>query len=100
MTFVAASITDNQFDVAIAGGGVVGLVLAAGLRHTGLKIAIIEALPKEQALTKPQAYAISLLSGKILAGLGVWENIKDSIGHFERIQISDNYYRGKVPIEK
>jgi 2-octaprenyl-6-methoxyphenol hydroxylase len=100
MTFVAASITDNQFDVAIAGGGVVGLVLAAGLRHTGLKIAIIEALPKEEALTKPQAYAISLLSGKILAGLGVWENIKDSIGHFDRIQISDNDYQGTVPFAK
>ncbi|MBE9240542.1 FAD-dependent hydroxylase [Synechocystis salina] len=100
MTSVAASITENQFDVAIAGGGVVGLVLAAGLRHTGLKIAIIEALPKEQALTKPQAYAISLLSGKILAGLGVWENIKDSIGHFDRIQISDNDYQGTVPFTK
>ncbi|UAJ73805.1 FAD-dependent hydroxylase [Synechocystis sp. PCC 7339] len=100
MNSVAPSITDNQFDVAIAGGGVVGLILAAGLRHTGLKIAIIEALPKEQALTKPQAYAISLLSGKILAGLGVWGNIKDSIGHFDRIQISDNNYKGTVPFAK
>lgn len=100
MTIAPDPVTNNQFDVAIAGGGIVGLVLAAALRDCGLKIAVIEALPKEKALEKPQAYAISLLSGKILAGLGVWEGIKNAIGHFDRIQISDNDYRGTVPFSK
>ncbi len=91
---------NNQFDVAIAGGGIVGLVLAAALKGSGLKVAVIEALPKEKALEKPQAYAISLLSGKILAGLGVWDSIKNAVGHFDRIQISDNDYSGTVPFTK
>ncbi|MEB3227009.1 MAG: FAD-dependent hydroxylase [Synechocystis sp.] len=100
MTPVVTTVHPETFDVAIAGGGIVGLVLAAALRQSGLKIAVIEALPKEQALQKPQAYAISLLSGKILAGLGVWDKIKTQIGHFDQIQISDNDYAGKVPFAK
>ncbi|MGA1622384.1 MAG: FAD-dependent hydroxylase [Synechocystis sp.] len=100
MTTVVTTVHPETFDVAIAGGGIVGLVLAAALRQSGLKIAVIEALPKEQALQKPQAYAISLLSGKILAGLGVWDKIKTQIGHFDHIQISDNDYAGKVPFAK
>ncbi|MFM1842447.1 MAG: 2-octaprenyl-6-methoxyphenyl hydroxylase [Cyanobacteriota bacterium] len=100
MTIAVSSVHPEKFDVAIAGGGIVGLVLAAALRHSGLKIAVIEALPKEQGLQKPQAYAISLLSGKILAGLGVWDTIKHRIGHFDHIQISDNDYAGTVPFAK
>lgn len=97
---VSEPLTNNQFDVAIVGGGIVGLVLACALRGNGLKIVVIEALPKEKALEKPQAYAISLLSGKILDGLGVWDSIKNAIGHFDRIQISDNDYSGTVPFSK
>jgi 2-octaprenyl-6-methoxyphenol hydroxylase len=100
MTLSVPSVDREKFDVAIAGGGIVGLVLAAALRNSGLKIAVIEALSKEQALHKPQAYAISLLSGKILAGLGVWDTIKHRLGHFDRIQISDNDYTGTVPFAK
>lgn len=51
----------------------------------GLKIVIIEVLLKEQVLIKFQVYVIFLLLGKILVGLGVWENIKDFIGYFECI---------------
>ena len=100
MSIPVLSVDPEKFDVAIAGGGIVGLVLAAALRNSGLKIAVIEALPKEQSLQKPQAYAISLLSGKILAGLGIWDNIKHRIGHFDHIQISDNDYAGTVPFAK
>lgn len=100
MTTAVSSVHSQPFDVAIAGGGIVGLVVAAALRHSGLKIAVIEALPKEQALHKPQAYAISLLSGKLLAGLGIWDGIKEKIGYFEHIQISDNNYPAIVPFAK
>ena len=32
----------NEFDVAIVGGGLVGLSLAAALQRTGLRLALIE----------------------------------------------------------
>ncbi|MEY2984201.1 MAG: 2-octaprenyl-6-methoxyphenyl hydroxylase [Cyanobacteriota bacterium] len=100
MTTPVSPVPSVKFDVAIAGGGIVGLVLAAALRNSGLKIAVIEALPKEQALQKPQAYAISLLSSKILTGLGVWDGIQEKVGQFEQIQISDNDYAYQVPFAK
>ncbi|MGL5032976.1 MAG: FAD-dependent monooxygenase, partial [Microcystaceae cyanobacterium] len=94
--------TDSQaitVDVAIVGGGIVGLTLASALRKSGLAIAVIEALPTETALKKPQAYALSLLSGKILKGIGLWEQIEPQLGKFKQIRLSDGDYQTIVPFE-
>ncbi|MEB3174711.1 MAG: FAD-dependent hydroxylase [Cyanobacteriota bacterium] len=85
------------FDLAIVGGGIVGLTLAAALKDSGLKIAIIEALPPEQSREKPQAYALSLLSARVWEGVGVWPALFPHLGKFERIQLSDGFYPGVVP---
>lgn len=84
-------------DVTIVGGGIVGLTLATALKNSGLAIAVIEALPSEKALKKPQAYALSLLSGKILKGIGVWEQIEPQLGKFTQIRLSDADYQPIVP---
>jgi len=39
---------DECFDLIIAGGGLVGNCLALALRHTGLKIAVVEASSRQQ----------------------------------------------------
>jgi 2-octaprenyl-6-methoxyphenol hydroxylase len=88
------------FDLAIVGGGIVGATLASILKTTGLKIALIEALSPEQALFKPQAYALSLLSSRILKGIGIWSEILPKIGKFAHIRLSDADYAGIVPFAK
>lgn len=77
------------YDVAIVGGGIVGLVVACGLRQTGLKVAIIEALTQATAAKQAQAYAFSLSSAKIFQGLGLWDQVRSSLEPFRRIRLSD-----------
>ncbi|MBZ8179735.1 FAD-dependent hydroxylase [Oscillatoria salina] len=81
-----------DYDVAIAGGSIVGTTFAAALQDSGLKVVIIEALPQEVATARKQAYALSLLSGRILTGIGVWDDILPKIAQFRNIRLSDADY--------
>ena len=38
----------QTFDVAIAGGGMVGLAVACGLQGSGLRVAVLEKAPEPQ----------------------------------------------------
>ena len=88
-----------DFDLAIIGGGIVGATLAAALKGSGLKIAIIEAQSREQAAAKRQAYALSLLTGRILDTIGIWREILPNIGKFRQICLSDGSYRPTVQFQ-
>ncbi|MFE4106859.1 FAD-dependent hydroxylase [Almyronema epifaneia] len=76
-------------DVAIVGGGIVGLTLACALQDSGLSVTVIEAQTWAAAANRQRAYALSLLSGRIFAGLGLWEQISPQITHFQRVRLSD-----------
>ena len=89
----------EPYDLTIVGGGIVGATLAAALKTSGLKIAIVEAQNFEKSIIKPQSYALSLLSGRILKGIGVWEKIFPQIGNFQHINLSDGDYPNLVPFE-
>jgi 2-octaprenyl-6-methoxyphenol hydroxylase len=78
-----------DYDLAIAGGGIVGLTLACALKTSGLKIALIDARPATAGLEHRRAYAITLLSGRIFAGLGVWDAILPNITTFGEIRLAD-----------
>ena len=78
-----------EYDVAIVGGGIVGLTLACALKNSGLRIALIEAKPRFAGLSQRRAYHISLLSGRILSGLGLWEQVLPQITTFEQIHLAD-----------
>jgi 2-octaprenyl-6-methoxyphenol hydroxylase len=86
----------TDYDVAIVGGSLVGATLASALKHTGLKILIIEAQPLDISLTRRRAYALSLMSGRILNGIGVWQDILPTIGKFRQIRLSDADHPGVV----
>jgi ubiquinone biosynthesis UbiH/UbiF/VisC/COQ6 family hydroxylase len=73
----------TEFDVAIAGGGLVGLSLAVALEESGLKLALIEPRPAPIA---PQSgapddgwdsrvYAVSPGTASFLERLGVWQDL-------------------------
>lgn len=84
------------FDVIIVGGGIVGVTLAACLKNTGLRLAIVEAQPLDVVTQRQRAYAMSLLSQRIFQDLGVWEAIAHRSGHYRQIQLSDENFSGVV----
>lgn len=71
---------DEQYDVLIMGGGMVGATLACALKDSGLRIAVLEHQPP-QAFSAGQPHdlrvsALSLASKNILQNLGVWSDIE------------------------
>ncbi|EHX7317488.1 FAD-dependent 2-octaprenylphenol hydroxylase [Escherichia coli] len=90
----------QSVDVAIVGGGMVGLAVACGLQGSGLRVAVLEQrVPEPLAADAPpqlRVSAINAASEKLLTRLGVWQDIlsrrascyhgmevwdKDSFGH-------------------
>lgn len=83
-------------DLAIVGGGIVGLTLACALKDSGLRIALLEAKPQSVAAAKGQAYNISLLSERIFRDIGVWDKILPQVAAYRHIRLSDADYPGIV----
>jgi 2-octaprenyl-6-methoxyphenol hydroxylase len=88
-----------DYDLAIVGGGIVGLTLACALRDSGLKVALIDAGSLESGLQRRRAYHISLMSGQILSSLGLWEQIVPHITTFHQIQLADADYPVMVRLQ-
>ncbi|MEZ9626401.1 FAD-dependent 2-octaprenylphenol hydroxylase [Aliivibrio fischeri] len=68
----------QSVDIAIIGGGMVGLTVAAALENSGLRIAVIESqLPEEELASLPdiRVSAISRASENILNNVGAWQGI-------------------------
>ncbi len=76
-------------DVAIVGGGIVGHTLALALQQAGLQVILLEAQAESVAVAKGRAYALSILSGRIFQGLGIWPEVLPHFSQFAQIQISD-----------
>lgn len=70
---------NEQFDVIIVGGGMVGAALACGLGNSSLKVAVLEQQPPE-AFSPEQAHdlrvsALSIASRNIMETVGAWQGI-------------------------
>jgi 2-octaprenyl-6-methoxyphenol hydroxylase len=85
----------TDFDIAICGGGPVGLALALLLIKRGFaasRIGVIDAKPVEQTIKDPRSIALSYGSRQILEEIGAWPIAADAIhdihvsrrGHFGR----------------
>ncbi|MEG3860822.1 FAD-dependent hydroxylase [Microcoleus sp. herbarium12] len=99
-TTASTQTPELDYDIAIVGGGIVGATLACALKDSGLKIAIIETQLPAAAAAKKQAYAVTLLSGMILEGIGVWQQILPQITTFEQISLCDGDYPGVVEFHR
>lgn len=78
-----------DYDLTIVGGSVVGLTLACMLSRSGLRVAVIELQPPEVGVSRRQAYALSLVSARIFAGMGIWSDIEPHITRFDGVRLSD-----------
>ncbi|WP_196010448.1 FAD-dependent 2-octaprenylphenol hydroxylase [Citrobacter amalonaticus] len=69
----------QSVDVAIVGGGMVGLAVACGLQGSGLRVAVLEQRePQPLAMDADPAFRVSAInaaSEKLLTRLGVWSDI-------------------------
>lgn len=71
---------DEHYDVAIIGGGPVGIALALALRDNDLKAALLEARESEINTTDPRALALSYGSRLLLQRLGAWQALQNVSG--------------------
>lgn len=83
---------NEQLDVVIVGGGMVGAAVACGLGDSGLKVAVVEqALPQPFSDEQPhdlRVSALSIASQKILQAVGAWEGIvKRRLCPFRRMRV-------------
>jgi 2-octaprenyl-6-methoxyphenol hydroxylase len=85
-----------DYDVAIVGGGIVGLTFACALKESGLRVAVIEAKTDSAAISRGQAYHINLMSSRIFEGIGVWEKMQSQVNPIQQIRLSDADYPGIV----
>jgi 2-octaprenyl-6-methoxyphenol hydroxylase len=82
----------TDFDVLIAGGGMVGAGLALALRGSGLRVAVVEAEPPgsaDQPSYDDRAIALAYGSRCILGALGVWPALAPDAEPILRIHVSD-----------
>lgn len=79
-------------DAVIVGGGLAGASLAVALAPTGLRIAVVEAMPW-QVDSHPsyddRTVALALGSQRILAAMGVWPHMASGVCPIEAIHVSD-----------
>lgn len=70
----------ESFDVLIVGGGMVGASLGCALMGSGLRVALVEAVPfsnQGQPSYDDRGLALSTASRRILEGIGVWAGIAE-----------------------
>lgn len=82
--------TDESYDIVVAGGGLVGNSLALALANSSLRIAVVEAIDYEQRqeYDDNRAIGLSYTSERILQKLGVWPHIEDKAHPIDSIHIS------------
>lgn len=86
-----------EYDILIAGGGMVGASLARALAGNGLSVAVVEAVSRE-ALVQPsyddRVIALAWGSRLILESIGRWDAIEPEAEPIRRIHISDRGHFG------
>lgn len=76
-------------DIIIAGGGLNGPALALALAQAGLSVAVIDARPlrdRAQEGFDGRAYALALVSRRLLSALGLWRGLEPHAQPINRVE--------------
>ena len=91
---------NNNYDIIIAGGGMVGASLACSLiKQQDLRIALVETVPAkadQQPSYDDRGLALSMSSRRILQKVDVWPEISASACTIRQIHVSDRGHFGCV----
>ena len=87
----------SDFDILIIGGGLVGASLACALRHSNLRIGVVEAVPlaaSSQSSYDDRTLALAWGSKRIFESLGAWDEIVPDAAPIRHIHVSDRGHFG------
>ena len=82
----------HDCDIAIAGGGLNGPALALAAARLGLRVIVLDATSRKlrkNAKFDGRAYALALASKRLMAAVGVWENVAQDAEPMLNIRVSD-----------
>jgi len=83
---------DNHYDIVIAGGGMVGSSLALALAPLGLRVAVVEPVPRSaeaQPSFDDRSTALSRSTQRMFEAMGLWDDIAAAATPIESIHVSD-----------
>jgi len=83
---------DNHYDLVIAGGGMIGSSLALALAPLGLRVAIVEVVPRaasSQPSFDDRSTALSRSTQRMFEAMGLWGDILAASTPITHIHISD-----------
>jgi len=84
---------EKEVDVAIVGGGLVGLSLAALLGRAGIQVALLEANEAQREWPEDsidlRVYAITRASQRLFTEVGAWEAMQRRAGPFRDMRVWD-----------
>ena len=80
----------EKVDIAVAGGGMVGICLAVGLAGIGARVALVERRPIARlAQSDGRGSAIAAASQRLLQGLGLWAQLAPDAQPIREIRVAD-----------
>lgn len=82
----------RQYDIVIAGGGMIGTSLAIALAPLGLSVAVVEAVPRRQDAQPSfddRSTALARSTQRMFEAMGLWAEISETTTPISRIHVSD-----------
>lgn len=93
---------NENYDILIVGGGMVGATMAYALSPLPLRIGVIEAVPfksESQPSYDDRAIALAAGSAKVFEAMGLWPLLQDHVSPIRKIHVSDRGHFGVTRID-
>jgi 2-octaprenyl-6-methoxyphenol hydroxylase len=87
-----STLLETDFDIVIAGGGMIGISMALAISSLDLRIAVIEKIERDhdkQPSFDDRSTALSRSSQSMFTALGLWDEIRDASKAIKTIHVSD-----------
>ena len=82
----------RQYDILIAGGGMIGTSLAIALAPLGLRVGVVEAVARKEAAQPSfddRSTALSRSTQRMFEAMGLWQDVEAASTPIRRVHVSD-----------